>query len=880
MKQMLTHKNNKKTLGTTKNSSTRKLARPSSSQNQIQQLHSSIGNQAVQKLFEQGSIQEKLKIGNANDKYEQEADRVAEQIMNMPEQAVVQRKAEENELIQSKSIANTITPLIQRQEEPEEEEELQPGYDQEPEEPLPILESVPTGDADELDEEKEEFIQPKRNTGTAPQITPGIAHAIHSIKGSGQPLPKSERAFFEPRFGTDFSNVRIHTSPHASDAAQSIQARAFTYGKNIVFGADQYQPTSNGGRWLMAHELTHVVQQSTAPSAIRRGIMKDSMPVVRRAPAKLQKVGSKHSQNVKLLIQQRGKDQVRVNVVRTLEACPCRQVSFKKEGVFYNDDLKNLAIAYRYCSSGTTVDVYAALQSNADAFLKGTAPPLGTARIGIDINIWARTQGGRIVVEAIGTNEGGSKGVGGRAQLIYQGKKWRVVLEPQFLRRLQSLPGASTKNELQLKLGGKIGNATIQLRALNLLDPGKVGGSGEFCYKLTGNLNLCVGLMVTKVPGRRPPNVIGQIGVKIPFPLPKVEKSICRNCFCPPPVPTYKCYETILPRKQEKPKTPKAKDFRYYFKYNSTGKSEEDYLQAQSARNLSNLVQEVRKGGSIDHITGYASPEATEKYNKKLSAKRAKKMHTILQTQLRAGVVLPDPTAGGELLGSTPTKSPSSRLVDIIAQAGFQSADELTKQLAGKEIPNRKLAKQFISLFQAITKPSERLTLLGLSTNDKIAPEVLKSIQAYIDGEGKGRRPWEQIFRLLRIALTRVIPATPRILKDEGGTGQSKPQEVKRDKCQQYAKDAEKRKLFGDIHPSAKKPKTKKEESDSDCLLKPTAKDLKRDCKYSKPKIPPKPTGTPKGITTRSPEVEEEMRRRKEEELKGPKIAPHPLNMR
>ncbi len=257
---MLTHSNNNKTVDNNRTSSGQNFAQPSSSQNQIQQLHSSIGNQAVQKLFSQGLIQAKLKIGSPNDKYEQEADRVAEQVMNMPEQAVVQRKADKKELIQSKTITNTIEPVIQRQQE-EEEEEFQLGYDQEPEDLTQILESVPTGDADVLAEEEEEFIQLKSNANTVPQITHGISHAIHSIKGSEQPLPISERAFFEPRFGTDFSNVRMHTGEQAARTTQSINARAFTLGRDLVFGAGQYLPGSLKGRSLLAHELTHVVQQ-------------------------------------------------------------------------------------------------------------------------------------------------------------------------------------------------------------------------------------------------------------------------------------------------------------------------------------------------------------------------------------------------------------------------------------------------------------------------------------------------------------------------------------------------------------------------------------------------------------------------------------------
>lgn len=229
------------------------------------QLQQKIGNQAVQRLLQSRHIQAKLTIGAPNDKYEQEADRVADQVMRMPEPKVQRQtepEEEEEEPIQTKTIANTITPLVQCQLEPEEEEEVQPGSDQETEEPTPILESVPTGDADELAEEnEEEFVQPKSNTGTVPQVTPGIAHAIHSIKGAGQPLPASELAFFEPRFGRDFSNVRVHTDNHAARTAQSINARAFTLGRDVVLGTGQYSPGTLAGRKLLAHELVHVLHQ-------------------------------------------------------------------------------------------------------------------------------------------------------------------------------------------------------------------------------------------------------------------------------------------------------------------------------------------------------------------------------------------------------------------------------------------------------------------------------------------------------------------------------------------------------------------------------------------------------------------------------------------
>ena len=74
-------------------------------------------------------------------------------------------------------------------------------------------------------------------------------------------MDRPTRAYFEPRFGTDFSDVRLHTGPAADRAAQSVCARAFTVGRDIAFASHQYAPSTPQGRRLLAHELTHVVQQ-------------------------------------------------------------------------------------------------------------------------------------------------------------------------------------------------------------------------------------------------------------------------------------------------------------------------------------------------------------------------------------------------------------------------------------------------------------------------------------------------------------------------------------------------------------------------------------------------------------------------------------------
>lgn len=240
-------------------------------------------------------LQPKLRINTPGDRYEQEADRVAEDVMRMPD-PFVRPQAKEKPLLQARPLASTIMPLVQRQPEPEEEEELEPIPTGDADVLEELNESIPTGDADTLGElnesvpptisiptpdkdgqgekeagtyveheaeleEEEELLQPKTSGGVKPTIKPGIAQNINSLKGSGQPLPASERAFFEPRFGIDFSKLRVHSNSRAATTANSINARAFTLGRDLVFAAGQYAPGTSSSRRLMAHELTHVIQQ-------------------------------------------------------------------------------------------------------------------------------------------------------------------------------------------------------------------------------------------------------------------------------------------------------------------------------------------------------------------------------------------------------------------------------------------------------------------------------------------------------------------------------------------------------------------------------------------------------------------------------------------
>ncbi|MEH1808975.1 eCIS core domain-containing protein [Nostoc sp.] len=220
--------------------------------------------------------QTKLTVNQPGDIYEQEADRVAQQVMQTMSEPVskqsVQREAlPEEEELQMKSLVDTNIPL-QREALPEEEEELQMKSLADTNIPLQ-REALP---------EEEEELQMKsladtnislQRQGGGVAATSDLETSIQQQRGSGQPLSDDIRQPMEQAFGTDFSNVKIHTDSRSDQLNQSIQARAFTTGQDIFFRQGEYAPESHGGKELLAHELTHVVQQNG--SALGRKLLPD-----------------------------------------------------------------------------------------------------------------------------------------------------------------------------------------------------------------------------------------------------------------------------------------------------------------------------------------------------------------------------------------------------------------------------------------------------------------------------------------------------------------------------------------------------------------------------------------------------------------------------
>ncbi len=195
-------------------------------------------------VFPRSQVQARLTIGSANDAYEQEADRVASQVMQTNTNQPIQPQEEEKAL-QRSPLAATTTPLVQRETLPAEEKALQAR-----------------GLQRDLSEEAEEPLQAKASG--AVEATADLENQLTQTQGAGSSLPAATRAFMEPRFGHDFSQVRVHTDSTAVQMSQAIGAQAFTHGSDIYFNAGKYDPDSQAGKELLAHELTHVVQQTGA----------------------------------------------------------------------------------------------------------------------------------------------------------------------------------------------------------------------------------------------------------------------------------------------------------------------------------------------------------------------------------------------------------------------------------------------------------------------------------------------------------------------------------------------------------------------------------------------------------------------------------------
>jgi hypothetical protein len=270
--------------------------------------------------------QARLTVSQPGDFYEQQADQVAQEVMSMGDRLnnpTVQRESslqEEEENLQSQDQHHTITPLVQREEIPQEEEQ-------------------------------EELVQAKSSLqrfddgGLA--ASNDIANKLHSRQGQGTPLADDVRNFMEPRFGVDFSDVKVHADNEAVNIARELNAQALTYGNDIYFGAGK----SPGNNELTAHELTHVVQQTgRITQQPNSDLQKQNQPVQIKVSS--QPIATRTLMRAHLKIEE-SVEQYSDQINPTSGAAPITQ-----GGQFYWSDRLELALGKSFSVSAPLIENY------------------------------------------------------------------------------------------------------------------------------------------------------------------------------------------------------------------------------------------------------------------------------------------------------------------------------------------------------------------------------------------------------------------------------------------------------------------------------------------------------------------------------------------
>jgi Domain of unknown function (DUF4157) len=229
---------------------------------EISRLQRALGNRAMSRVFRSAPIQTKLTINRPDDEYEQEAERVANQVMRMPEPhpadalrrapvGIQRRCAECEEELHQDALRAAANPR---------------AIAHAPVHISRMCKACEKEHAAHGPPEEEAIVQAKRDGTSGLTVPDGVVRNL----GAGVPLDASTRQFMEPRFGRDFGTVRVHTGGSAAASARALNALAYTVGRDVVFGSGQYSPGTGDGRRLLAHELTHVVQQQApAPAAVQ-----------------------------------------------------------------------------------------------------------------------------------------------------------------------------------------------------------------------------------------------------------------------------------------------------------------------------------------------------------------------------------------------------------------------------------------------------------------------------------------------------------------------------------------------------------------------------------------------------------------------------------
>ena len=616
-----------------------------------------------------------------------------------------------------------------------------------------------------------------RNAGSAPVIGT-------DFHGGGARLPAEARRTLEPRFGVSFDAVRVHDDPRSHRLARDLGARAFTVGQDVHFAAGEFRPGSHDGLRLLAHELTHTVQQrsvsagasgewleideavstleraaDTTADAVLAGGGGTGLPAVVAGGALIQRKEAAEGTRTRTV-----DENTTVTVTRSLIERPCTRVSESlttpRSDIFrWDEQAGAIRLVYSICNGkiqlegGATLD-YSDVQRAAKDLLRsvGSNPAGAPSAVEDAINGATISASGHVsftVSRTLDVTVSGDSTAGTQQQTAKAkvrvlvntaNNKVQVIAEAgagitqsaitkeveKFLKGQLNLGPVSIEVKLVDKATTPSGGPTSSQRDISVRGGVDVGGG----------LDLGCEWRRTEDPSRQGSKEDKfTCGPQVTFDRPKPPKEVtCYACDCPPPRPDYTCRKVVKAHEEKVVDVPAGKQLeRMLYEYDKSNPLNPDEFKGQ----VGSIAGLIKGGYEVQFIRGYASPEASRIYNKDLGERRARHAHKEIDARLKKDQItgtLPAPEGIGELLGESSTREGEARNKELI--------DELRSKL------------------QPLNDEGRLDLLLGVDNPRRKDPaqrkQVLADIQQFIDGtdaEGKAlkeRARWEKIFPHLR----------------------------------------------------------------------------------------------------------------------------------
>lgn len=581
------------------------------------------------------------------------------------------------------------------------------------------------GECEACKKKREGTLQRAAINAAPVQAIPSIVNTV--LRSPGRPLDATTRAFMEPRFGHDFGGVRVHTDGPAAESARAVNALAYTVGRDVVFGAGQFAPATSAGQRLLAHELTHTIQQQAinTPNAVQSFSTIDDpgAPLEREAQAAAESVLSDRTPRVNgtltqaqpqlqadpaRLSMQRPTSDGYIEVTRIIEERPCRNVPRTEstpasDMVYFDSDASAFGIRYRYCRGTTVIEMdsqarYDRLRRDAEQLLRNLPQ---TITSGGDIfeqirqtvqqtsvsasTTVALTISGTLRAEIRGTTEQGlqshSYEVEGLFRLTPRG--WALELDARYRNVADQLTGnvETISFTPRVNVGPVQGSVTVEHQETR-----PTTGTPSSTTTVRGTVSVATGrglgfsLSGSSENGGTFSITFGTVDRSQSIqPVPSQE---CFTRDCPPPRVRFDC-RRVHTAHTEDVEIQSAGHSVVQLHYVLDSVTPAD--QGTYDQRLDQIVGLLQNHYTIQSIEGHASPEASQSYNQRLSQNRATQASTDIQARLAGATptvttTLPPAQGRGELLGESETSrggAHNERLIPAIsARLSSLSEDE------------------------------------------------------------------------------------------------------------------------------------------------------------------------------------------------------------